>query len=371
MSGRTNILFVATNGVGMGHLVRALAVARRLPDDLQPVIATFSTALSAVRHFGFPCEYLQGFKALEGDRDTWHAHLETEIGALLDMHRATTLVFDGNSPYAGLLQAIGARRGCRLVWIRRGMWKAEHGQSFLVDQRFCDILIEPGDVAGAADTGPTTTARQGMAQPLLYRDVAPITLLDRDELASREDARRELGLAPGDKAVLVHLGSGNIASSYDVVREVIETLRRLGGLTIFLAEWQIAERSMALWDDVRDLSVFPLARVLRAFDFSIGAAGYNSIHDMVNAALPTLIIPGAHPQLDDQGARARHLADEGAALFLPGSDLAGLDQAIDRLMDAGERQAMAARLDALWRPNGAREAADLVAAVAREASPAS
>lgn len=153
-----------------------------------------------------------------------------------------------------------------------------------------------------------------------------------------------------------------------MVREVIEALRRRGGLTILLAEWQIAERSMAVWDDVRDLSVFPLARLLRAFDFSIGAAGYNSIHDMVNAALPTLIIPGAHPQLDDQGARARYLADEGAALFVPGGDLSGLDQAIGRLMDPGERQAIAARLDALWRPNGAREAADLVAAVARDAS---
>ena len=368
MSGRTNVLFVATNGVGMGHLVRALAVARRLPGDLQPVIATFSTALSAVRHFGFPCEYLQGFKALEGDRDTWHAHLETEIGALLDMHRATALVFDGNSPYAGLLQAVGARRDCRLVWIRRGMWKAEHGQSFLVDQRFCDVVIEPGDVAQAADTGPTRTARQGMAQPLLYRDVPPITLLDRDELASREEARRELGLSHHEKAVLVHLGSGNIASSYDVVREVIEALRRRGDLKIFLAEWQIAERSMALWEDVRDLSVFPLARLLRAFDFSVGAAGYNSIHDMVNAALPTLIIPGAHPQLDDQGARARYLAEAGAALFLPGSDLTGLDHAIGRLMDVGERQAMTARLVAIGPPNGAKAAAELVAAVAREAA---
>jgi len=366
MNDRVPLLFVASNGVGMGHVVRCLALARRCPDHVRPVVATFSTALAPIRHFGFPCEHLRGFNGLESDRRAWDAHLETELSALIETYGARAVVFDGNNLYPGLLAAIGRRPACRLIWIRRGMWKVQHGVRHVEQQRYCDAVIEPGDVAERTDVGPTVLADRALPQPLLYRHVEPVTLLDADELLGRAEARRELGIGTEERAVLVQLGAGNISGSYEVVREVVENLRRHASARLFLAEWEIAERSMTLWDDVRCITRFPLARYLKAFDFTIGAAGYNTIHDTVNAALPSLFIPEEHARLDDQLRRASFLAECGAAFVLRATEMKGLPDRIRELGTASIADGMVRRLKALQRDNGAVAAAACIASIAEE-----
>lgn len=49
-------LFLTSNGVGMGHLTRMLAVARRCRPDIQPVFATMSQAFRVVQDQGYMCE---------------------------------------------------------------------------------------------------------------------------------------------------------------------------------------------------------------------------------------------------------------------------------------------------------------------------
>ena len=55
------ILFVTSNGTGLGHLTRSMAIARRLDPGLDPAFVTFSAAAPVVRQLGYPVEYLASY----------------------------------------------------------------------------------------------------------------------------------------------------------------------------------------------------------------------------------------------------------------------------------------------------------------------
>ncbi|MEZ5670224.1 MAG: glycosyltransferase [Alphaproteobacteria bacterium] len=108
-----------------------------------------------------------------------------------------------------------------------------------------------------------------------------------------------------------------------------------------------------------------LPRYLRAFDFAVSAAGYNSFHELAQSELPTLVVVQMTAEMDDQGARARHAEAAGWAIDASGIAAAELPAAIDRITDPEAQRAM--RFNARRQPlgNGAGDAAALVAAFAR------
>src|SRR2546421_25850 len=58
MMDRERILFVTSNGTGLGHLTRSMAIARRLGPEVEPLFFTLSEAASVVREVGFAVEYM-------------------------------------------------------------------------------------------------------------------------------------------------------------------------------------------------------------------------------------------------------------------------------------------------------------------------
>ena len=102
---------------------------------------------------------------------------------------------------------------------------------FLDNARFFDCVIEPGEYAAELDKGPTSRLRHEVVL------VPPIRLLDDAELLSREDARREMGLAPDRPAVLVQPGSGANRDIVELTDRLVSDLRRFEGLQIIIAEW--------------------------------------------------------------------------------------------------------------------------------------
>jgi len=115
---------------------------------------------------------------------------------------------------------------------------------------------------------------------------------------------------------------------------------------------------------VRPLRLFPASRCLRAFDFVVSAAGYNSFHELLLSGTPALFVPNEHPQMDDQRARAEHAARLGLGLALRTSELYRLVQQLELLLDPDERAAMRARMARLDLTNGAAEAAGIIAEMA-------
>lgn len=349
-------LLVPSNGVGLGHVARLLAIARRTAGRFDPVFATMAQAAPIVEAFGFVAEYIPSLSDAGADPQAWDTWLRAEIAALAARHEIELVVYDGNNPTHGLVRAALARSGCRLAWVRRGM-VGPVPSAFLGNARFCDLVIEPGELAAARDAGPTAARR---AEALV---VDPIRLLDPDELLGREEAAAALGLDPGRPAVLVQLGAG---ANRDLVPLVDETVRRLGAfptLQVVLAEWANGEVPLALWPGVTRLRGFPVSQYFRAFDFAIGAAGYNGFHEAVAFELPTVFVANADPALDDQVARARWAQEAGVGLDLPEDQLFHLPAICEVLMQAPARAVVRQACRRWQRPNGAVAAADALAAL--------
>lgn len=352
------VLFVTSNGVGLGHVTRLLAVARRLPPGCEPVFATMSQAVPVIEDFGFPVEHIASHLYTGVDSVQWNGWLRRQIDELVDYHAAAALVLDSTNPYDGIIRAMLPRRNCALVWMRRGLWRPTAvNRSFLDRSRYFDLIVEPEEIAEPGSQGDIAAEdRDGVLR------VPPIRLLDPDELLTREEAAADLGLDPGRPAVLVQLGSG---ANRDVVRmtdRILSVLSRHPGLQVAVMEWLIASMPMRCWDGVVNLRGYPVSRYFRAFDFTISAAGYNSFTEIMTLGLPAVFIANGHVSMDDQAARSRFAQENGAGFHLDERDLGPLDGMVRALLDPQRRDLFRFNAARLSRENGAEAAAQAIAA---------
>ena len=352
------VLLVSSNGVGMGHLTRLLAIARRLPEGIEPVFVTMSQAMRVVHEFGYLAEYIPYHQYLDCDVARWNKHLARELAELMGFYGARVLVFDSNCPFQGVIDTADACRHAWFVWCRRGMWQAGAGAKFLAREKHFDAVIEPRDLADAFDAGLTPGYRERA------RLVGPIRLLDEHEWLPRDLARAELGLDPERPAVLVQLGSGN-NFEYGVLRRLLlDQLLARPGLQVVLAEWLMADRALETTPGITLLRHYPLSRYIRAFDASVSAPGYNTFHEVIAAGLPSIFVPNENPQQDDQLARARFAERRGLGWCVRVSEHYRLVEVLDRLLDPEEQARVRATAPAFRKENGAVEAAHLIAELA-------
>ena len=342
------VLFIPSNGVGVGHLTRLLAIARRM--ERKAVFASQAPALQVIRDFGFAAEYIPSHAAVGGDFDAWDAWFGAEIGRVADAYDPALTVFDGNHLTPGLIHAVASRRDCRLAWVRRGMW-ARTTSRFLANATWCDLVIEPEDLAGARDDGATSLLRHQV------HTVDPIRLLDPAELPDRRSAAKVLQLDPGRPACLLQLGSGHNRDLLSLLDRIIQDLRRHPNLQIAVAEWVTGSVPLSLWPEVTVLRGFPVNQYVRAFDFCVSAAGYNSFHELIAYRVPTIFLANRSPDMDDQYGRAKFAQDNAAAFEISDSELGEFPDLVAMMMQAKAREFLVARCARLARPNGAMAAA--------------
>lgn len=350
------ILCLAANGVGIGHLTRLLAIARRMSAPV--VFVTQAPAVGVVQDFGFPVHYISSAATVGGNFDVWDDWLKTQLDVLFDMHDPSLVIYDGNHPSWGLIGSVVSRRDCRLAWVRRGMW-ANTTSAFLSNARWCDMVIEPADLAEARDDGVTAARRHEVIK------VDPIRLLEASELLDRVQASALLGLNPARPAVLIQLGSGYNRDLLALLDQIITMASAFPGLQICLAEWVTGTVPLTLWPHVTVLRGFPISQYIRAFDFCISASGYNSFHELIGFGVPTVFLANNHPSMDDQSGRAKFAQDAAAAFELSGDDLSELPDLLTLLMQDAARRFLTERCNQFDRPNGAIAAAGSLAALAR------
>ena len=362
---KPTIILATSNGVGMGHLARASAVALALKPVANPIIVSMAGGIAEIPSFmGIRCEYIPGRDRLWMSREKWDAYLRDRLLALVDETDAKVLSFDGVVPYPGVIAARNANPQLKLVWVRRGLWQKKPQRFILgLQAKMMDAIVEPGDIARAYDFGPTSKRKDSVL-------TAPVSLFRKEDALSREDARKALGLDQNRPVALVQLGTGDS----DVNHKMTAALEGLLGwkdLQVILTKAPIDKDGNSLAPEGLDIKVaryFPLAKVLHAFDAGICATGYNGVHELLPAQVPTVFVSNIRGT-DDQEARARWCHDFGYALRADQADLADITKTVKKLQDPQVRAALSAKCAELPNTTGGQEIADMLFALTKERTP--
>jgi spore coat polysaccharide biosynthesis predicted glycosyltransferase SpsG len=353
---KPTIILATSNGVGMGHLARASAIALELKEIANPIIVSMAGGVAEVPNFvGVRCEYIPGRDRGWIPRKLWDAYLRDRLLALIEETDAQVLSFDGVVPYPGVIGAKLKKSDLALVWVRRGLWQQKpQGLALGLQSMMMDAIIEPGDFARVYDHGPTKNRKDAVVTSAvsLFQEA---TALDRDE------ARKALGLELNRPAVLVQLGTGDS----DVNEKMTAALKGLIGwkdLQVILTKKPIDANGNSLVPDgleIKQVRYFPLAKVLHAFDAAICATGYNGVHELLPALIPTVFVSNIRGT-DDQEARAQWCHDLGYALRADQADLTNITETVKLLQDPEERARLHRMCKKLPEANGAKEAAQIL-----------
>ena len=313
-----DVLFVTSNGAGLGHLTRLLAVADRMGSGYDIEFLTLSRAFGQVAHRGFPIRYFPSAETTEASTRLWNSTFRSYLLDLFAEAVPKVVVFDGTVVYQGLVDV------CRghdvpLIWMQRGCWKAEAEERYPIRRaaaRVADHVIIPGDYA--CDEAIDVGSGVGVTR------VGPIVLTREDEMLSAEDARAELELSQSSRHILFNLGGGKLsdpATHLDMLREVVTT--SLDSFEITVVQSPLAS-NQDLPPEINVIQAYPIAKYARAFDFIISAAGYNSVQEAAALRVPTILVPNDATQTDDQVRRAQSAAAQGWALIARSAEETGI-----------------------------------------------
>lgn len=274
---------------------------------------------------------------------------------LAQLYHFRAVVFDGTTPYSSISDVMTSDESIVKVWIKRGSDKTKE----LVEQRRADeskfdLVIMPTEAGGQVGAGEDST--DGVRRVR----VNPIIFLNRDELWSREDVRRYLKIPEGKKAAYIQLGAGNINDIDTELGMIAQRIKSRGDIVMVIGESLIGHELKIIDDDIIVIKDYPNSKYLSGFDFAVSACGYNSFHELIFNAVPTLFIPNMNAKTDDQYARAMIAQELGAGLVIKELDAESVERALDTLTDDRENALMRRAARGIIDVNGAEEAARII-----------
>lgn len=183
---------------------------------------------------------------------------------------------------------------------------------------------------------------------------APVrqSVLDVDRTADRASARAELGL-PEERFVVAVMG-GSQGSS--VLNDAVwKWLGRVADDDTVAIRHAVGERFLdrapsprsaddggVLYQPIGYEPRMPL--VYAAADVFIGRGGASTVHEVAATGVPAVLVPWAASADDHQTLNARWLADDGAAVMVPESEIERLGDVLDELRrDPARRDDLARR----------------------------
>jgi UDP:flavonoid glycosyltransferase YjiC (YdhE family) len=337
----------------MGHLARATAVAQELREVAHPIIVSVAGGIAEIpSQLNIACEYIPGESRAWMPDHIWDRYFRDRLLAIAEETGASVISFDGVVPYVGFLAIKLKRPDLKIVWVRRGLWKRNILRFALpLQSKLVDLTIEPGDLARSYDLGPTASRDDAIV-------TSPVTLFNSKRAHSHVIAKQLLGLDPHRPAVLVQLGTGDNDMN-EKMRAALSGLVGWKDLQVVLTKNPVDAEGKSLVPQGLVIKVqryFPLADVLSAFDGAIAATGYNSVHELLPACVPTVFVSNIRGT-DDQDARAKWCHDHGFALRADHSQLADITSKVRDLQDDALRSKLAKKCKELSDLDGAKEIA--------------
>jgi UDP:flavonoid glycosyltransferase YjiC (YdhE family) len=305
---KNSIVFVSTNGVGLGHLTRALGIARsvkKLNHEAGIIFFTTSPAINIVRDFGFKAYYLPNEREFPSGflPSMWSRLFRNQLQEIFAIHHPKAFVFDGFKPYNGLCQAISGEKGMVSYWVIRRQRDIQAADELSYRESYFDEVLEPEELSW----GPRCNNEE---------NVAPVMLLSREEALSREQARKLLRIPENKIAVYIQLGAGAVNDIQSPILTALEILKDNEDCFLIVGESLLGQRMDYSLDSGFVLRDFPNSRYFNGFDLAISAAGYNTFHELLHFGVPTIFIPNENTGADDQVARAKRAFRAKAALLV-------------------------------------------------------
>ncbi|MEO5615502.1 MAG: hypothetical protein ABIR04_11370, partial [Cypionkella sp.] len=320
------VLFLSSNGIGLGHLSRQLAIATRLPPKLEPVFHSQSLGIRLAREAGFLTFHHQHHRYNGLDVEIWNCQLGRDLVMLARHLRPAAIVVDCTVIFGGFMRVLEETKGqIPRIWIRRGFLAPEHSRHLAATDCF-DYVIEPGDLAAALDDGPSAALRDQVITVPPVLNVAP------EERLSREEARSRLGLSDDRPTIALLLGHTLGAATAAIRQTICTALAATNACLLDIRSPLEADLSEAS-GGARRLSLYPAFSLSHGFDAVITLAGYNSFHEAMLGKVPTLFLVWPQPGMDRQDRRVEWAVARGLALGLNGEPLAngevtGLTEAV-------------------------------------------
>jgi len=342
-----NVLFASSNGIGLGHLARQMAIADRMAEGQRSVFLTMSYAAATLKQAGYLCLMTSHHRSNGMEIEAWNVALEEECMMTIEELRPKAFIYDATAVFGGVAEILSRVPALPSIWIRRPMWRAIHAPFLEHSSRFT-LVVEPGELADELDDGPTKAVQSETMQ------VAPILHTDPRDRLSREAARQVLGLPPDATVICIQMFNGGEYDLGKVRTAVVERLLTREG--VYVIEFHSAlVPAVRAHDNPRHLTMnlFPTFRYSAAWDAAVSAAGYNSFHENVLGAVPTLFVPNEGDEMDMQKTRARWAEQQGCGLMMCRDDVEQLDSIVERLLDTRERGWIASRCQAIDWTNGA------------------
>lgn len=365
----------AVNGRGLGHLSRQVAIQRWLRRYAafagvrsEHWFLTTSEADTLLFHEGFAGFKLPS-KAVVGEAGVPKPHYlalaKQWVWHSVALLRPDLFIVD-TFPGGSFQELVGVLDLCRhpaLVlrpvrpeFARRPAFRAMAGlyERVLVPSREQD---EPGLADALGLPGDR------------LRFVGPIMRGERFERCSRAEARNWLGVPASARCILVSGGGGGDDGVDPLFAAVEATLDRLGDdvWLVFAAGPLFRGRPRTgprrVWWTTPDLP-----RLLAAFDASVCAGGFNAVHELGFAGVPTVFVP-QRKIADDQHDRARKWVERDAAVCLEldravAPDGTALLAALHEVLDPARAATLGAKARACTPENHARAAARELLALA-------
>ena len=158
----SDIVFLPTNGVGLGHAQRCALIASAMaPRRARPVFAAYPSCMSLVKSRGFDVTPLIGRSKLHAQS---HEH---DLANYLRLRALTagarTLVFDGGYVFESVYRTVAAGEVAG-IWIRRGLWQDSQDNSVALDREkaFARVIV-PSEASAENDKDALFLRHDGCA----------------------------------------------------------------------------------------------------------------------------------------------------------------------------------------------------------------
>lgn len=346
------VLYVTSNGSGLGHVTRLLAIAAK--SRLDSEFLSPSAAAWVIAESGYRVTQVESQSSSGLSWDQWNREFSHLLDQTLIAGNFSAIVFDGIHVFRGVrLQA--RRHSLPLIWVCRGLWKPDVDTTHVENWReVADAIIIPSE---GKLVSPTASVPAAIDSGLV---TDPIVFEGARKPLTRAEAKQQLLLDNTKRHVLIQLGSGALGSRQQLEEAAIKAVSKLGDKwePVVLRSPLNSHGAQQAVDHALVRRAYPSAHLIRAFDFSIVSAGYNTIHENITLRHPALYIPDTNMITDDQQRRADLISKFGGGSVI--YDKADLEVAVRAMSQPPTLVAQEHALAGLSSDDGAEAAASLI-----------